>query len=248
MPEGLAQSAVSTSDPATELLERADDLSALAESLNAVIGGSHGRLVFVGGEAGVGKTQLIRRFCDDHRAAARTLSGACEALFTPRPRTVSRRCRGHERRAGRARRGWAPGPPSSSRRSCASYRTDDDRRPRGRALGRRGHARRPQAAGSADRAAPALVLASYRDDELDHDHPLRIVMGELATSRAVQRLKLAPLSTTAVASLAEPHGVDAEELYRTTAGIRSSSPRCSRPAESRSRLRSGTRCWPAPPA
>ena len=30
---------------------------------------------------------------------------------------------------------------------------------------------------------PALVLASYRDDELDARHPLRIVLGELATSR-----------------------------------------------------------------
>ena len=28
---------------------------------------------------------------------------------------------------------------------------------------------------------PALVLASYRDDELDRAHPLRIVLGELAT-------------------------------------------------------------------
>ena len=44
------------------------------------------------------------------------------------------------------------------------------------------------------------------------------MLGELATSRAVARLKLAPLSPAAVAQLAEPYGVDADELYRKTAG------------------------------
>jgi hypothetical protein len=44
------------------------------------------------------------------------------------------------------------------------------------------------------------------------------VLGELASSRAVGRLKLAALSPAAVAQLAEPYGVDARELYRKTAG------------------------------
>jgi MoxR-like ATPase len=39
--------------------------------------------VVVGGEAGVGKTALLRRFCDAH--ATRVLWGACEPLRTPRP-------------------------------------------------------------------------------------------------------------------------------------------------------------------
>jgi predicted ATPase len=34
---------------------------------------------------GVGKTALVRRFCDSRRGSARILSGACDALFTPRP-------------------------------------------------------------------------------------------------------------------------------------------------------------------
>ena len=63
---------------------------------------------------------------------------------------------------------------------------------------------------------PALVLATYRDDELDRWHPLRIVLGELGTGDGIARLRLPPL--TAVAKLAEPHGLDADELYRTTAG------------------------------
>jgi predicted ATPase len=65
---------------------------------------------------------------------------------------------------------------------------------------------------------PALVVASYRDDGLDRAHPLRIVLGELATSRTVGRMRLGRLSPGAVAQLAEPYGVDADELYRKTAG------------------------------
>jgi predicted ATPase len=64
---------------------------------------------------------------------------------------------------------------------------------------------------------PALVVASYRD-ELDRAHPLRIALGELAAAEAIGRLKLAPLSPEAVAKLAEPHGVVAQELHRKTAG------------------------------
>src|SRR5256886_2172134 len=66
--------------------------------------------------------------------------------------------------------------------------------------------------------SPALVLASYRDDELDRGHPLRVVLGELATGEATGRMKVPPLSAAAVGKLAEPLGVDAEELYRKTSG------------------------------
>jgi DNA-binding CsgD family transcriptional regulator/tetratricopeptide (TPR) repeat protein len=65
--------------------------------------------------------------------------------------------------------------------------------------------------------APALVLASYRDDELDRAAgQLRFVLGELV--RRPGRLKIAPLSQAGVAELAEPHGVDGGELYRRTGG------------------------------
>ncbi|HEX6674455.1 MAG TPA: LuxR C-terminal-related transcriptional regulator, partial [Actinomycetes bacterium] len=67
-------------------------------------------------------------------------------------------------------------------------------------------------------SVPALVVASYRDDQLNRAHPLRILIGELATSRTVGRMRLGRLSPGAVAQLAEPYGVDADELYRKTAG------------------------------
>jgi hypothetical protein len=49
-------------------------------------------------------------------------------------------------------------------------------------------------------------------------HPLRTVMGDLATQPPVRRLDLTRLSREAVAALARPHGVDAEPLYRVTGG------------------------------
>ena len=67
-------------------------------------------------------------------------------------------------------------------------------------------------------SVPALVVASYRDDELDAVHPLRIVLGELATSSSISRMKLPGLSPSAVAELAEPYGADPDELYEKTAG------------------------------
>src|SRR5437762_13608273 len=68
-----------------ELLERADELGALGEYLAAVQRSSRGHVVLVGGEGGVGKTTLVRRFCEECRRSARSLWGACDPLFTPRP-------------------------------------------------------------------------------------------------------------------------------------------------------------------
>ncbi len=67
-----------------ELLERGTFLGSLDGWLAEARDG-HGRLVLVGGEAGIGKTSLVRAFCDRHGGDARFLWGACDALRTPRP-------------------------------------------------------------------------------------------------------------------------------------------------------------------
>ncbi len=51
-------------------------------------------------------------------------------------------------------------------------------------------------------SVPALVIASYRDDELARTHPLRRLLGELRGSSAIKRLSVEPLSPAGVASLA----------------------------------------------
>ena len=67
------------------LLERRPQLTALAGMLAEVRSSSSGRLVVVAGEAGVGKTALLRRFGDDVAGSGHVLWGACAPLRTPRP-------------------------------------------------------------------------------------------------------------------------------------------------------------------
>ncbi len=202
-----------------QLLERSRCLSILGESLAGVRSDSSGRLVLVAGEAGVGKTLLLRRFCDDQRDSARVLWGACEALFTPRPlgpfldvaaeiggelqELTESSAMPHELAAALLR--------ELQRRATILVVEDVHWADEATLDVLRLLARRVE-------ATPALVLASYRDDELDRDHALRLVLGELATRATVDRLKVEPLSPAAVAALAQPHGVDAVELYRTTGG------------------------------
>jgi predicted ATPase len=77
--------AVDESPEPKDLLERAEQLAALDGFLADATAGGGGRLVFVGGEAGGGKTALLRRFCDRHRASAVVLWGACDGMVTPGP-------------------------------------------------------------------------------------------------------------------------------------------------------------------
>src|SRR5436190_3807995 len=204
----------------SDLLERTAELAALGESWRAVEGSSRGRISMVGGEAGVGKTVLLRRFCEESRPSARVLWGACDPLFTPRPLgpllAVAEDVGGdlEERVAGGAIPHEVVASLTRELRERAPtvfvledvHWADEATLDVLRLLARR------------IETVPALVVASYRDDELDRAHPLRTVLGELATSELVTRLKLHPLSRAAVRELAEPQGVDAEELFGKTAG------------------------------
>jgi DNA-binding CsgD family transcriptional regulator len=209
-----------TSGNSSELLERADELSMLGESLEAVQGSLRGRVVLVGGEAGVGKTALLRQFWDERRESVRILWGACDPLFTPRPlgpllavaedaggeleEVVASGVMPHEVVSALARELRARAPTVFVLEDV--HWADEATLDVLRLLARRVE------------TVPALIVASYRDDELDRAHPLRIMLGELATSPAVERLKLGALSPAAVSQLADPYGVDADELYRKTAG------------------------------
>jgi tetratricopeptide (TPR) repeat protein len=65
---------------------------------------------------------------------------------------------------------------------------------------------------------PALVVLSYRDDELDRRHPLRTLLGELSLARPALRLDVEPLSAEAVAAMAGSLALDSDDLFRKTAG------------------------------
>ena len=162
---------------AGRLLERAENLAALEEALAAVRAHRRGRRCW--SEAGPESEKRCSsgRSREPRGGSHRFLWGACDALFTPRPLGP---VPGHRRGdgGGLARRsssgGAKPHEVAAALLRRAARRRADVARARGRALGGRGDARRPapaRAAGS--RRVPALVVATYRDDELDRAHPLR---------------------------------------------------------------------------
>ena len=201
------------------LLEREAFTEALGASFGRVASGA-GRLVLLSGEAGIGKSVLVRRFCDARAGDARLLWGACDALQTPRPLSplidIAAVAQGPLRDA--VRQGEKPHAVFLA--LCEELRgarpaivviedvhwADEATLDVVRLL-----ARRAESLGG-------LVVVTYRDDELDAAHPLRLAVGELGTAPGVVRLHLPPLSRDAVAELAGPHGVDVEELYARTAG------------------------------
>ena len=63
-----------------------------------------------------------------------------------------------------------------------------------------------------------LHLVTYRDDEIGPDHPLRLILGDLATAQSIHRMTLHPLSEEAVRQLADGSGRDTGALYRLTGG------------------------------
>ena len=220
MPKAAHGPAARRSRNSSELLERSQHLSALGASLAEVASRHRGRLVLVSGEAGVGKTALVRRFCDVQGGSARVLWGNCEALFTPRPlgplfdiaettageleELVASGGKVHEVVAALARELGRQAPTVIVLEDIhqADGATLDVVRLLGRKVG----------------TIPALIVATYREDDLAGAHPLRIVLGELAAASDVERLGIEPLSPAAVADLAQSHELDPDELFRKTAG------------------------------
>jgi DNA-binding CsgD family transcriptional regulator len=193
------------------LLERSAPLKLLQERVDEVRREGRGRLVFVSGEAGVGKTSLVRELQAQQRTTS-VLEGACEPLFTPRPLgpliDIAAALGGWPAEVALA--GPAPADLLAALGAALSrvhlivvedlHWADEATLDALRMLGRR------------VRAFKALVVGTYRDDELERDHPLRIVLGELPR---VDRIRLEPLSAAAVAELA---GAPADDLYALTGG------------------------------
>ncbi len=202
-----------------ELLEREASLALLAGyAADARLG--DGRLVVLGGEAGVGKTALLERFQHDLRDA-RWSWGACDGLFTPRPlgplydladqlggELLDLCARGaHRDELFRAllRQVSGPGPLNVvvvEDVHWADEATMDLLRFAGRWL----------------REARVLLIVTFRDDDLATDDQLRVALGELARQRSTRRISLTALSAGAVRELASGSDLEAAALYQLTGG------------------------------
>jgi DNA-binding CsgD family transcriptional regulator/tetratricopeptide (TPR) repeat protein len=194
-----------------ELVERGAYLAALGEQLGAALAG-HGRLVLVGGEAGVGKTSLVRTFAEEQETKARIVQAACDGLFTPEPLAPLEELveqLGEPRLwAGARREVFAATLESLGSRATIVvvedvHWADEATLDLLRYLGRRLD------------GTTTLLIATYRDDEIGAQHPLRLVLGDVDTAR---RIALPPLTEAGVQKLAEGSEVDPRELFRQTGG------------------------------
>src|SRR4029453_5236030 len=190
-----------------DLLERAWLLDELDGVLAATATG--GRVVLGAGEAGIGKSALVRRFTERRSADAQVLLGACDPLLTPRAlgplHDIARQTGG--RLAGLL----ASGGPREAVFAAFLDELDQGRRPRVVVVeaahgGDEGTLDLLVFLGRRMEGSRALLIVTYRDDELAVDHPLRAVVGRLAPE-TVGHLRLPPLSEAGVAAPAGGGGV-----------------------------------------
>lgn len=206
-------------DSAVRLLERDSCLASIG-GWAAEARAGHGRLVLVAGEAGVGKSALVERLREEWAADRWTVS-ACDGLFTPRPLgplfDVADQLGGGLRDLCNAGAGRTELFRALLHQLGVSgvldvlvvedtHWADEATLDLLRYLGRRLH------------SARVLLIATYRDDSLAADDPLRIVLGDLVRQRATRQTTLGPLSVAAVRELAAGSDVDPTALYRLTGG------------------------------
>src|ERR1700761_239594 len=201
-----------------ELVERDAALLAFDRQLAATRAGS-GHVLLISGEAGIGKTTLLKAFAE-RRGDAALWWGACDSLGTPHPLAPL-----HDIARGADvgfRALLQPGQPRAelfeavlatlqrSRRPVVAvfedvHWADDATLDLLKFLGRR-----------IDRV-PCLLVLSWRDDEVAAAHPLRRLLGELPSS-LVTRIALEPLSPQAVARLAAAAMRSSSGLHALTRG------------------------------
>lgn len=200
-----------------DLLEREPALATLRQQLQGAA--ARGHVALVAGEAGIGKTSVLRALADGWVAAHETVWwGACDALQTPHPLAPLLDI---ARYAGARFAGKLDGPRPAlfeavldELRLAATpvlvviedaHWADDATLDLLKFLGRRIERTRE------------LLAVSFRDDEVTTTHPLRRVIGELPPA-AVTRIELPRLSPQAVEALARHARRPAAGVYEITHG------------------------------
>jgi DNA-binding winged helix-turn-helix (wHTH) protein/RecA/RadA recombinase len=223
-PTGVAATATAVA-PAPDaadrpvLLERGRELATLVTALDDALSRGRGTVVLVAGEAGLGKTTLVRALAAEAAArGVRVLAGGCDDLVTPRAMGPLRDI-GHEL-GGRLDRALAAGAELEQVFAVLPavlaeaptvlviedlHWADDATLDVVRFLARRAP------------ALPTVLVITYREEDVGAGHRLRRVLGNL-TGEAVRRVALAPLSLDAVTTMAGDGGVPAGQLYAVTRG------------------------------
>jgi DNA-binding NarL/FixJ family response regulator len=204
-----------------DLVERDDALGALREAVAQAHRGQ-GRCVLVHGEAGIGKSSLLKAAFRTPLAAPspRVLWGGCEALFSPRPLgplydmapalTPSvRALLGQDGQRSELfaalldelRAGVQPTVLVFEDVHWADAATLDLLKYLARRI----------------EGVAALLVLSYRDDEIGDRHPLRSVLGDLPFNGLV-RIALPALSEAGVEQLARRSGATRQGLHAVTRG------------------------------
>ena len=203
-----------------EVLERDAELSVLALAVRDAADGD-GSAVLVFGEAGIGKSSLVEAMRAHLPAKGRMLVGYCDDLATARTlgpfrdlvgsvgTELSRAItnggdRDHVLGALRTELGWVPHPTILVIEDV--HWADDATLDALRYLIRR------------IAVLPAVLVLTYRDDELHREHPLHGLLGQASRSDRVRHLPLRRLSQDAVRQLSAGSPVDADDLFTLTSG------------------------------
>ncbi|MEU3459248.1 AAA family ATPase [Streptomyces sp. NPDC006733] len=200
------------------LLERETELEELVSAVAAAQAG-HSSVALVVGEAGIGKTSLVRAFSRTVAGTARVLTGACDDLMAPRGlgplRDAAYGTGGPlEKTLAEGLTGEAilvalteelSGPETAVLVVEDVHWADDASLDALNYLVRRLESHK------------VVLVLTFRDDEVGPGHPLQQLLGTLAQAR-VHRLPLRPLSPAAVAALAAGSGRDPEALHAVTRG------------------------------
>jgi DNA-binding CsgD family transcriptional regulator len=201
----------------TMILERESELAQLAEMLDG-IESSGGRVVLVRGEAGIGKSTLINRFLDDVHERAHTLFGACDDLLTPQPF-------GPIWDVARDEAGLAESLVDGDRRAVMETILDLLMRPlRPTVLVLEDTQWADEATldlikflGRRIARTNGILILTYRDVEVDAEHPLRQVIGQLPAQNLL-RMSLGRLSADAVRSMLDQREYNVDEVLALTSG------------------------------
>ncbi|MGH8911814.1 MAG: ATP-binding protein, partial [Acidimicrobiia bacterium] len=198
-------------------LDREQELGLLADALTQV-GVSGGKVILVRGEAGIGKSALIREFLASSAASAEFRIGFCDDLQTPQPYgplwdiareapTLWRALQDRDRHGVLEACFQLLGTSSQPQVVVLedTQWSDDATLDAIKYVGRR------------IARTTGLVVLTYRDGEVDHHHPLRRVVSDLAPDTVV-RIELGGLSRPAVATIVGPSGLDADRVMDATGG------------------------------